>query len=202
MPRATCRCGQALEMPPEGVDHITCPRCAAKVRIIRKARNGDAGASSSASGDGFLRIPLPLRSTPEGQRDRSAGDTASAPTATGSCPVPANATSAATSGSNNESPTEELATADVAMLEAWSRRHLGRSNGPMSTVDMPYNDPARKGEAGFRTCPRCGKPIHLNADTCRACGTPCPGDSLGPGHGVGGTGASFRLPSGAGLRVD
>ena len=33
---------------------------------------------------------------------------------------------------------------------------------------------AVKFEAGMRICPRCKKPIHLGASTCRACGTPVP----------------------------
>jgi hypothetical protein len=31
-----------------------------------------------------------------------------------------------------------------------------------------------KFETGLRICPRCKKPVHLNAANCRECGTPVP----------------------------
>ena len=46
--------------------------------------------------------------------------------------------------------------------------------GPITTSEMPLDSPAKRAEAGFRVCPQCGKPIHLNADTCRGCGTAVP----------------------------
>jgi predicted RNA-binding Zn-ribbon protein involved in translation (DUF1610 family) len=173
----TCRCGQPLEIPPEGVEHVTCPRCSAKVRLIRK-RPGGASSSSSgiATGDDFIRFHCPC-----GRRLKvSAIDRPShgkCPDCGRVVPVP---TGAGSGGSDAESPTEELASADVAMLEAWTESHLargggnGKGNGPKSTADMPMDAPGRRAEAGFRVCPRCGKPIHLNADTCRGCGTPVP----------------------------
>ncbi len=174
MARATCRCGQPLVVPPEGVEHVVCPRCAARVRIIRKRPEGDPGGSGASTGDGFIRFSCPC-----GRRLKvSAADR---PTH-GKCPdcgkivpVPAGAGSSSTGA---ESPTEEMAAADRATLDAWTKSHLGRGNGkvvnPASTAEMPLGSPARNGEAGFRVCPRCGKPIHMNADTCRACGIPVP----------------------------
>ena len=167
-------------MPPEGVEHVTCPRCSARVRLVRKRRAGDPGASSAATSDNFLRFPCPC-----GRRLKvSAIDRPSH----GKCPdcgrvVPVPEGIAPTSSSSkSESPTEELAAADLAMLEAWTKSHLARgngngtskNNGPNSTAEMALDSPARKAEAGFRVCPRCGKPIHLNADTCRGCGTLVP----------------------------
>ena len=40
----------------------------------------------------------------------------------------------------------------------------------------PVSPPASavKFEAGLRVCPRCKKPVHLGAATCRECGTPVP----------------------------
>jgi hypothetical protein len=179
MPLATCRCGQPLEMPPAGVEHVTCPRCAAKVRLIRKRRGADPGASAAPASDEFIRFSCPC-----GRRLKVS---AIERPAHGKCPdcgrivpVPADASPSPSSSSRAESPTEELAAADLAMLEAWSRGHLARGQGagngdrPTSTVEIPLNSPTRRAEAGFRVCPRCGKPIHLNADTCRACGTPVP----------------------------
>ena len=174
MARATCRCGQPLEVPPEGVEHVTCPRCAAKVRIIRKRREGDPGGSDASPGDGFVRFSCPCgRRLKVSAIDRPTHG--KCPDCGKIVPVPANAGS---SSSVAESPTEELATTDRAMLDAWAKSHLARGNGnrnsSSSTAEMALDSPARSAEAGFRVCPRCGKPIHLNADTCRACGIPVP----------------------------
>ena len=178
MAGATCRCGQPLEIPPGGVEHVTCPRCSAKVRLIRKRRPGDASSSSSgiAPGDDFIRFHCPC-----GRRLKvSAIDRPSH----GKCPDCGRVVPVPAGGSGGESPTEELAAVDVAMLEAWTKSHLvrgkgkgkgnGNGEGPKSTAEMAQSAPGRRAEAGFRVCPRCGKPIHLNADTCRGCGTPVP----------------------------
>lgn len=175
MPRATCRCGQNLEMPLEGVDHTVCPRCSAKVRIVRKLRPGSPAATSPAPGDGFIRFSCPC-----GRRLKVS---AVEPPSHGKCPdcerivpVPGHTTSAS---SKAESPTEEMAVADLAMLDAWAKSHASRANGtgngpPTSTAEMASNSSARPAEAGFRVCPRCGKPLHLTADTCRTCGIRVP----------------------------
>jgi uncharacterized Zn-finger protein len=176
MAGATCRCGQPLEIPSGNAEHVICPRCSAKVRLIRKRRPGDASSSGIAPGDDFIRFNCPC-----GRRLKvSAIDRPShgkCPDCGRVVPVP---TGAGSGGSSSEAPTEELAAADLAALEAWTKSHLGRGNGNGkgngggSTADMPMDAPARRAEAGFRVCPRCGKPIHLNADTCRGCGTPVP----------------------------
>jgi hypothetical protein len=174
--RANCRCGQPLEIPPDGVEHVTCPRCAAKVRLVRRRGSGDAGASGIAPGDDYIRFHCPC-----GRRLKvSAIDRPShgkCPDCGRIVPVPVGA---GTVGSNSDAPTEELAAADQAMLEAWTKSHLARGNGtpngesPTSTAEMAQDAPGRRAEAGFRVCPRCGKPIHLNADICRGCGTTVP----------------------------
>jgi predicted RNA-binding Zn-ribbon protein involved in translation (DUF1610 family) len=175
MAGATCRCGQPLEIPLGAVEHVNCPRCSAKVRLVRKRRPGDASSSGiAAAGDDFIRFNCPC-----GRRLKvSALDRPSH----GKCPDCGRIVPVPTGGGSgnldNESPTVELAAADVAMLEAWTQAHLARGNGngetPKSTAEMPMSTSGRRAEAGFRVCPRCGKPIHLNADTCRGCGTPVP----------------------------
>ena len=184
MARATCRCGQDLELPPPGVEHVTCPRCAAKVRLVRKGRAGNS-ASSLTPGDDFIRFHCPC-----GRRLKvSAVDRPShgkCPDCGRVVPVPEGEGSP---GSGAESPTVELGAADLAMLEAWAKTHAARGNGkarngayppeagserPMSTAEMAMGSPKRHAEAGFRVCPRCGKPMHLNAETCRGCGTAVP----------------------------
>src|SRR5690349_16958353 len=62
MARATCRCGQPLEMPREGADHVICPNCESRVRIIRKPRPPESvGATRPDPGenDGFIRFSCP-----------------------------------------------------------------------------------------------------------------------------------------------
>ena len=175
MARATCRCGQDLDLPPEGVEHVTCPRCGARVRLVRKGSKGDSGSSSIGSAGDFIRFNCPC-----GRRLKVSG---SERPSHGKCPdcgrivpVPTDSTA---SGSGAETPTAELGAGDLAVLDAWTKSHLARGNGnaqdrPTSTAEMAMDAPGRRAEAGFRVCPRCGKPIHLNADTCRACGTAVP----------------------------
>ena len=35
MPRVTCRCGEKLKVPAEHPEHLSCPRCGAKIRLRR-----------------------------------------------------------------------------------------------------------------------------------------------------------------------
>jgi hypothetical protein len=166
-------------MPPEGVEHVICPRCSAKVRLIRKRRDVDLGPED----DGFLRFSCPC-----GRRLKVSA--IERPTH-GKCPdcdriVPV--PNGAGSPSKAESPTEEIAPADAALLEAWVQGHLSRGQGdsngkshgsgngrtPKSTAEMVLKSTPGRAEAGFRVCPNCGKPIHLNAEVCRGCGTAVP----------------------------
>ncbi len=166
MARANCRCGESLEIPRGGVDHVICPRCEARVRIIRKPK--PSAATEAPSGDGYLRFSCPC-----GRRLKV--NAADRPTH-GKCPdcgrvVPVPADVAASFASAQaESPTEEMSAVDAAALEAWAQGHLG----PKSTTEMAAADRDRRAESSFRVCPRCGKPIHLGADACRNCGTSVP----------------------------
>jgi len=86
---------------------------------------------------------------------------------------------------------------DLARLEEWAAPHLANSDrtrnpgtkttslfpvlpGADPAPDTGFTNPATppnsavKFEAGMRICPRCKKPVHLGAATCRACGTPVP----------------------------
>jgi hypothetical protein len=160
-------------MPPPGVEHITCPRCSAKVRLIRKRRSGD----ELPTNDGFIRFPCPCgRRLKVSAIDRP--EHGKCPDCGRIVPVP----NSPGSSSTTESPTEELEAADAAVLEAWVHSHLGRGSGngnangpsPNSTAEMTQKSTPGRAEAGFRVCPQCGKPIHLNAEICRGCGTAVP----------------------------
>jgi hypothetical protein len=102
-----------------------------------------------------------------------------------------------------ETPTEDLIPTDRERLEAWVRSHRERerereraqagvdpealteaetaalfvnhpetfSPGTLSTAEGPI---VPLTEIGLRLCPRCGKPLHLAATTCRHCGEAVP----------------------------
>ena len=56
---------------------------------------------------------------------------------------------------------------DLAVIPVAAVPEFGPASGaaPPSMV---------KFEAGLRVCPRCGKPVHMSATTCRECGSPVP----------------------------
>lgn len=176
MPRASCRCGTTLTIAEGESDRVVCPNCGAKVRIRLRA-----GSVPVERADGFIRFLCPC-----GRRLKV--DAFSPPTH-GKCPecgrvVPIPKGSIPAAG-DPETPTADLEPADLALLTEWSERHLaGSRTGTDKTVSqsqVPEGStagrpvaPVVRSEAGLRLCPSCGKPIHLGADVCRACGTVVP----------------------------
>lgn len=167
MPRATCRCGQPLNVSGEAPERIVCPNCGAKVRVRPK---GGAAPDSAAEG-GYIRFNCPC-----GRRLKVAADAAPRPSH-GKCPdcgrvVPVPTTSQA---SDPEATTAELSAADRARIEAWSQKHIAdQERRPSSTHVLPTSAAPMRSEAGLRVCPGCGKPVHMGASICRACGIPVP----------------------------
>ena len=176
MARLTCRCGEPLIVPPEGVDRVVCPICSAKVRIIRRK-----GPGPVPDPDGFLRFFCPC-----GRKLKI--DAKSERPTHGRCPdcgrviatADARPRTQGQESDDGEAPTEEFTAADAALIEAWARRHRDRSapppsdGGPNSTAEIAPAQIAGKAEAGLRVCPQCGKPLHLGTSTCRACGIAVP----------------------------
>jgi hypothetical protein len=180
MPRASCRCGQVLNVPDEGDGRVICPKCGARVKVRRP---GGPPAPPSPPSDGFLRFFCPC-----GRRLKV---TAVNGPSHGKCPdcgrvVPVPKTSTVGAG-HPETPTEDLDPADRAALEQWSRGHVARAGGGAvaghddegtSTTDLVAQAPpppaADRAEVGLRVCPNCGRPVHLGSESCRACGTPVP----------------------------
>jgi hypothetical protein len=103
------------------------------------------------------------------------------------------------SSSGPETPTAELSADDLAALDRWAAAHRARTGpvpetvttaapalgrgGPPAADDLPPTEAEPRGpvapaptrvEAGLRVCPRCGRPVHLSAETCRQCGAPVP----------------------------
>jgi hypothetical protein len=164
MPRASCRCGQTLTVPSDGTDRVVCPKCGARVRVRRRA---------AGTADGYLRFYCPC-----GRRLKVS---AAQPPTHGKCPdcgrvVPVPKTGMGGKPSP-ETDTEDLSPQDVAALKQWSERHLTARDEqatPPVIATFPPTTPTTRAEAGLRVCPNCGKPVHLGANTCRACGTPVP----------------------------
>ena len=199
MPRVTCRCGEKLNVQPGGPERIDCPKCGAKIRL----RRSSAPPPGGETGDGFLRFLCPCgRRLKVSATDRPVAG--KCPDCGRVVPVPTSAPASMTAVSakqaaqaDNEARTEELDATDLAQLEEWNSRHAGNvdhSQAPVSTSTglhsivpgsdadteigfvAPMSPPASavKFEAGLRICPRCKKPVHLGAATCRECGTPVP----------------------------
>jgi hypothetical protein len=176
-----------LSVPADGPDRITCPKCSARIRIRRTSAPKGPGES-----DGFIRFPCPC-----GRRLKVRIEPGQPLPQSGKCPdcgrvvpVPASAIPASSSAtlptSHPEALTEELSTADVAMLDEWRERRqanvarAAQTKAQESTltmeVPMPRTPPSggAKIEAGLRVCPRCGKPVHMSAIVCRECGAHVP----------------------------
>jgi hypothetical protein len=170
MPRATCRCGEELDIPRDGTERIVCPACGARIRVRR-------GVLRAASPDGYIRFYCPC-----GRRLKVS---ASDPPDAGKCPacgrtvpVPSSSTIPllAPPPGHPDAPTEEMNAADMAMLDEWSAQHLGEGAPTASASSTAIHTSKQTGpvEAGLRVCPGCGRPLHLSAIVCRSCGAPVP----------------------------
>jgi len=188
MPRATCRCGEVLNFPPDGPERIVCPKCAARIRVRRVGSSQGPGDN-----DGYVRFSCPCgrRLKVRIEEGKSIPESGKCPDCGRIVPVPATSTLPASSQtlptSHPEAITEELSDTDLAALEQWKQRHQGARTRPAepsppadadaSTATMPIppiQAPGGKVEAGLRVCPRCRKPVHLNSIVCRECGAHVP----------------------------
>jgi len=178
MPRATCRCGQSLNIPEEKDARVVCPKCGARVKVRQRESFAPTATPPPAPSDGFIRFFCPC-----GRRLKV---DAVRPPSHGKCPdcgrvVPVPDQGGSPPAGNPETPTEELSSSDLASLDRWSRGHLSRASdaaGDAATTDVVTQPPpapvSDRAEVGLRVCPTCGKPVHLGAETCRDCGTPVP----------------------------
>ncbi len=193
MARVKCRCGEAIEVDREaGPERVVCPRCRARIRVRRADGPG-------AAGDGLIRFHCPCgRRLKVRAADRP--EAGRCPDCGRVVPVPqvAMASASITSSKAPKSPgagvsnvsfagdggarTEEMGADDVARLQRWAARHGVIAEGDATSAvpppilpETPYSPPpALRVEAGLRICPRCGRPLHMSAVTCRACGAPTP----------------------------
>jgi hypothetical protein len=197
MSRVTCRCGEVISVnSSSGPERVDCPKCGARIRLRRKP---SASASSSLIGgasetdDGYVRFPCPCgrRLKVRATSLRTAGK---CPDCGRLVPVPETLVAVPAPMGPRVDPdarTEDLDANDWARLEEWAAQHTGRSpaaaGGPDATPTgvpkiqvgaAPYaGGPAPSMvsfEAGLRVCPRCCKPVHISATTCRECGAAVP----------------------------
>jgi DNA-directed RNA polymerase subunit RPC12/RpoP len=191
MSRVTCRCGEAITVKSDGgPERIDCPRCGSRIRLRRRNSPALLRAGAGESDDGYVRFHCPC-----GRRlkvQAAGGQTAGkCPDCGRLVPVPESVWSSPCGTEaarvDPDARTEDLDAGDLAMLEEWSARHTSRSPGaaavddatPMAVPGLGFGTggppPSMvKFEAGLRVCPRCGKPVHLSATTCRECGSPVP----------------------------
>jgi predicted RNA-binding Zn-ribbon protein involved in translation (DUF1610 family) len=197
MSRVTCRCGETITVKSDEVaERVDCPKCGAKIRLRRRADEPapEVTAGSSETDDGYIRFYCPC-----GRRLKVR---ASGGPRAGKCPecgrlvpVPGSGSSGgggrAGGRADPDAKTADLDPKDVARLNEWTERHTGRpaadANGPDATpTGVPHirvgpppmgQDPVTSMvsfEAGLRVCPRCGKPVHISATSCRECGAAVP----------------------------
>lgn len=184
MATANCRCGQVLTVSSPS-ERVVCPKCGARVRI--RVRPDEAPA------DGFIRFDCPCgRRLKVPAEDRPTHG--KCPDCGRVVPVPRPAAQANLPPGHPETPTADLSPADIATLERWSRDHMARASSAgidpstarleglpnlattttQADVLAVPNAPVARVEVGLRTCPRCHKPVHLQAEVCHACGAPVP----------------------------
>jgi len=186
MARVICRCGEKLEVDRGGPERVVCPRCQARIRV-RRAQPGEGG-------DGLIRFHcrcgrrLKVRAAerPEAGRCPDCGTVVPVPKPearpAATVPLASNA-GAARAGFDDDARTQDMDAAELARLQRWAARHGVLPGGGSSTAVPPPSPPAEasyspppslKVEAGLRICPRCRRPLHMSATTCRACGASTP----------------------------
>ena len=198
MARVTCRCGERIDVKRGGPERIDCPRCGAKIRLRKRTASAPAGSLQGVSEteDGYIRFHCPCgrrlkvlaAGRPEAGKCPDCGRVVPVPELAWSPP----ALGAGAIQGDPDARTADLDRQDLARLEEWSARHLGRAGraagrddatpAAMPLMPIPEFGPAAgaappsmvKFEAGLRVCPRCGKPVHMSATTCRECGSPVP----------------------------
>jgi hypothetical protein len=200
MARVTCRCGETLKVTSGGPDRLTCSRCGAKIRV-RRGTSGKQGAGEQD--DGYVRFNCPCgrrlkvraEGRPEAGKCPDCGRTVPVPESAWvvSNAPPATVNPGRTSGARPEGRTADMDLADLRRLEQWASlwqamspqddRFSGQptTTSHQSLGSVAPTEPSPEGpppvlkiEAGLRVCPRCGKPLHMSATVCRACGEPVP----------------------------
>lgn len=198
MARVTCRCGETINLGREVPDRVVCPSCGTKINIKVKGPGKGKGAVAD-EGDGLIRfhcpcgrrLKVPAQDRPEAGRCPDCGAVvpvprpvlASVSTVSGPRTPGVGIRNGSFAGSE-DARTEEFDAEDIARIQRWAAKHgvypedEGRTAHvppPRAPSESGYTPPpAMKVEAGLRTCPKCGRPLHMSAVSCRACGAATP----------------------------
>jgi predicted RNA-binding Zn-ribbon protein involved in translation (DUF1610 family) len=197
MLRVTCRCGEKLKVPSENPERMDCPKCGARIRLRRSAVEKIVDAD-----DGYLRflcpcgrrLKVPVAARPVAGKCPDCGRVVPVPTTAKGALNPISARKRAQN--DPEAKTDELDTDDLAQLREWAAKYTAAAHDPVdpspSSTALTIADVTGRGanvdlfganlgppstvkfETGLRVCPRCKKPVHLSASSCRECGTPVP----------------------------
>ncbi|WP_240907435.1 hypothetical protein [Paludisphaera rhizosphaerae] len=176
------------------LDRVVCPRCGVKIRV-RRSGNG----AVTGEGDGLIRFHCPCgrrlkvraQDRPEAGRCPDCGTVVPVPkpvlasVSTLSSPrTPSVGVRNGAFAGPEDARTEELDADDIARIQRWAARYgvYPEDEGKTSQVPPPRSPsesgytppPALKVEAGLRICPKCGRPLHMSAVSCRACGAATP----------------------------
>jgi len=185
-----------MDVGRDAPDRVVCPSCGVKIRLRRSGTGTVTG-----EGDGLIRfhcrcgrrLKVRAEDRPEAGRCPDCGAVVPVPkpvlASISTVAGPRTPGSGVRKGEAFASPenarTEELDSDDLARLQRWAARHgvYPEDQGKMDHVPPPPRSPAESGyspppalkvEAGLRICPKCGRPLHMSAVSCRACGAATP----------------------------
>ncbi len=190
MPQAICRCGHRLTLSENTDQRVTCPGCGARVRVRVSAQ------PPAPVKDGFIRfycecgrrLKVSARNRPTQGQCPDCGRVVPIPEADPEGSLPPG---------HPETPTAELSVLERETLNRWVQSHIQHASTanspPVGLADLPPSGAARQAspkdpstilstpalhpgrvEHGIRTCPGCGSPVHIQAETCRNCGASVP----------------------------
>src|SRR5262245_31048553 len=127
MAQVTCRCGEVLKVKSSGPERIVCPRCGARIRLHHRSKSEVAGEAE----DDYLRFLCPCGRRLKVRR-QSGLEAGKCPDCGRIVPVPESAWSASPPAEDSargdpDARTDEMDADDLAQLEEWAARHLGRA---------------------------------------------------------------------------
>ncbi len=131
MPRATCRCGEPLNIPDDGTERIVCPKCSAKVRVRPKAVGPD-----KVLADGFIRFSCPCGRRLKVKADADAGPTRQVPRLRAGRPRPLATPPGEARGLRGD--TQELSRGGPGVLDEWSQRPARTRPPPARRATGPH----------------------------------------------------------------